>query len=86
MRTFRCGTTTVRHVRARSSSTAAAQETGTDSIQSGSVVGSARLGELRHEMQQRKGCPICHSTYKYNTCYNDCLLSMPLSNWLYLTE
>ena len=66
MRAFRCGTTTVRHVGARSSPTAAAQETGTDSIQSGSVVGSARLGELRHEMQQRKGCPICHPAYKYN--------------------
>ena len=53
MRTFRGGTTTVRHVRARSSSTAAAKETGTDSRRSRRVVGFARLGELRPEMQQR---------------------------------
>ena len=52
MRTFRCGTTTVLHVRARSSSTAAAKETGTDSRRSRRVVGCARLGELRPEMQQ----------------------------------
>ena len=53
MRTFRCGTTTVRHVSARNSSTAAAKETGTDSRRSGRVVGFAKLGELRPEMQQR---------------------------------
>ena len=53
MRTFRGGTTTVRHVSARNSSTAAAKETGTDSRRSRRVVGFARLGELRPEMQQR---------------------------------
>ena len=52
MRTFRGGTTTVRHVSARNSSTAAAKETGTDSRRSGRVVGFAKLGELRPEMQQ----------------------------------
>ena len=76
MRTFRCGTTTVRHVSARNSSTAAAKETGTDSRRSGRVVGFAKLGELRPEMQQRicerpqemsnGNARSCHGTDNYN--------------------